>query len=291
MPGKIFLSTPSGGSSYTNLFQESANVLAERNGTSAQSLYVYNTYTDASNYERGVFDWTTSANTLTIGSKAAGTGTQRAVFFDASSYQWLIGGASAVQLASGSLNPNTDGGYNLGASGKAWNRLYCKIIDTTSAVNVTSTSASGWSMLTFTDNSTNAKLYFGYGNASAPSLAGLAFAQTNGVDFAVYSSAAELFRFNAGGGVLTPKTIVASGTTGAQTINKMAGSVNFAAAATSLVVTNSLVTTNSIVVCQLATADATAVLGAVVKAAGSFTINMKTAPTAETRVDFYVATT
>ncbi len=82
------------------------------------------------------------------------------------------------------------------------------------------------------------------------------------------------------------KTITAGGTTGAQTINKSSGSVNFAAAATSLVVTNSLVSTSSIIRCHLGTNDATAVLGAVVAAAGSFTIYMTTAPTAETRVNF-----
>lgn len=83
-------------------------------------------------------------------------------------------------------------------------------------------------------------------------------------------------------------TYTAPATTGAQTINKVSGSVNFAAAATSLVVTNSLVTTNSIVQPILMTNDATAELGAVVVASGSFTIYLKTAPTAETKVGFIV---
>ncbi len=83
-------------------------------------------------------------------------------------------------------------------------------------------------------------------------------------------------------------TYTAPATTGAQTIDKVSGSVNFAAAATSLVVTNSLVTTNSIVQPILMTNDATATLGAVVVASGSFTIYMKTAPTAETKVGFFV---
>jgi hypothetical protein len=83
-------------------------------------------------------------------------------------------------------------------------------------------------------------------------------------------------------------TYTAPATTGAQTIDKVSGSVNFAAAATSLVVTNSLVTTNSIVQPILMTNDATAELGAVVVASGSFTIYMRTAPTAETKVAFFV---
>lgn len=54
-----------------------AGILAQRNSTNAQTLRVYNTYTDASNYERGALDWTTTANTLTIGTQAAGSGTAR----------------------------------------------------------------------------------------------------------------------------------------------------------------------------------------------------------------------
>ena len=36
------------------------------------AVRLYNLFTDASNYERGVFDWTTTANTLTIGTQKAG---------------------------------------------------------------------------------------------------------------------------------------------------------------------------------------------------------------------------
>jgi hypothetical protein len=83
-----------------------------------------------------------------------------------------------------------------------------------------------------------------------------------------------------------PKTITAGGTTGAQTINKPSGSVNFAAAATSLVVTNSLCTTSSVINATMATNDATATGLRVVAGSGSFTIYMLVAPTAETRVNF-----
>lgn len=84
------------------------------------------------------------------------------------------------------------------------------------------------------------------------------------------------------------QTITAAGTTGAQTINKAAGTVNFAAAATSLVVTNSLVTANSTIYCSLRTNDATARIANVVPAAGSFTINLTNAATAETSCGFLV---
>lgn len=84
------------------------------------------------------------------------------------------------------------------------------------------------------------------------------------------------------------KTSTAGGTTGAQTINKPAGSVNFAAAATSLVVTNSLVTASSVIIATVATNDATMKSVAAVAGAGSFTLHANAAATAETRVSFLV---
>lgn len=84
------------------------------------------------------------------------------------------------------------------------------------------------------------------------------------------------------------QTITAGGTTGAQTINKPVGTVNFAASASSLVVTNSLVTTSSTIHCVIRTNDTTATIKNVVPAAGSFTIRLNAAATAETSVGFFV---
>lgn len=163
---------------------EAQHVLSLRSGANAQSFRVYNTYTDASNYERAVFDWTTTASTLTIGSAKAGTGSSRAVNF-------VAGGVTALTLGTA-------------------------------------------------------------------------------------------------GDVQLPKTITAAGTTGAQTINKASGSVNLAAAATSLVVTDSLVTTSSIIILTVAANDATCKSVSYVPANGSFTIYPNAAPTAETRVNFLI---
>jgi len=88
--------------------------------------------------------------------------------------------------------------------------------------------------------------------------------------------------------IVLSKTITAVGTTGAQTIDKSSGSVNFAAAAASLVVTNSLVGTSSVVQATVATNDATMKSVQVVVAAGSFTIYPNALPTAETKVFFTV---
>lgn len=94
----------------TNLCEDAANVLAQRNGTSAQTLRSYNTFTDASNYERGVFGW--AVNALEIGTEAAGTGNGRALNLRTNSIQrWQVGGTSGHLLAF------IDNTYDIGASG------------------------------------------------------------------------------------------------------------------------------------------------------------------------------
>lgn len=94
--------------------------------------------------------------------------------------------------------------------------------------------------------------------------------------------------FTAKANIVVDKTITAPGTTGAQTINKTSGSVNFAIAATSLVVTNSLVTTSSIILATVASNDTTMKSVQAVATAGSFTLYANAAATAETRVNFLV---
>lgn len=89
------------------------------------------------------------------------------------------------------------------------------------------------------------------------------------------------------------RTVTATGTTGNQTISKPAGSVNFAAAATSISVTNTLVTEDSIIMVSQnnrgASVDATCTtFGAAAVTAGSFKIIANAGCTAETRVSFWV---
>ena len=62
-----------------NLYRDAANTLAQRNGVNAQAFNLYNTYTDASNYERGFMRFV--SNVLEIGTQAAGTGTNRLIRF------------------------------------------------------------------------------------------------------------------------------------------------------------------------------------------------------------------
>jgi hypothetical protein len=86
------------------------------------------------------------------------------------------------------------------------------------------------------------------------------------------------------------RTITTAGTTGNQTINKVAGTVNFAAGTgtAGLTVTNSYVDASSIIVPVTRTNDATCAVKNVVPAAGSFIIRMTANCTAETSVGFIV---
>ena len=108
-----------------------ANILALRNTTNAQTFRVYNTYTDASNYERGVFDWTTTANVLTIAAQNAGTGTARSmvistasgntlqlnngyIYVQLSNYNFVLGNSLTLRWNnSTAINPPSDGNLTL----------------------------------------------------------------------------------------------------------------------------------------------------------------------------------
>lgn len=57
------------------LYHDGTGAIAQRSGAIAQAFHLYNTYTDASNYERGIIRW--SGNQMQIGTDAAGTGTAR----------------------------------------------------------------------------------------------------------------------------------------------------------------------------------------------------------------------
>lgn len=85
------------------------------------------------------------------------------------------------------------------------------------------------------------------------------------------------------------RTVTAAGTTGNRTINKPVGTVNFAAGATAITVTNSTVSTSSIIFPVVRTADATCTfVKSVVPGSGSFVITLNAACTAETSVGFMV---
>lgn len=84
------------------------------------------------------------------------------------------------------------------------------------------------------------------------------------------------------------RTVTPGGTTGAQTINKAVGTVNFAAGQSSVVVTNSTVDANSLIFVTAQNNDAACKAFTVTKGAGTFTIHGETACAAETSVAFWV---
>jgi hypothetical protein len=100
-----------------NVFVESdaANVLALRNGTSPQSIRVNNTFTNASNHERGSMRWV--SNILTIGTEQAGTGVARGIdLVSGQEMRVVILGSTRIRMDDAKMFPNTAGGYSIGTA-------------------------------------------------------------------------------------------------------------------------------------------------------------------------------
>jgi hypothetical protein len=110
------------------LARDAANTLAQRNSTNAQAFRVYNTYTDASNYERFSTSW--AGNIVTLKTEAAGTGTEREVRFQAGVNGGVLkidsagaftfgrqGVANYWFISAGNFIAGTDNTYDIGASG------------------------------------------------------------------------------------------------------------------------------------------------------------------------------
>lgn len=65
------------GDQSTRIMYEANHILAQRSGTNPQTFRIYNTFTDASNYERAFLRY--SSNVFEIGTERAGTSTDRDV--------------------------------------------------------------------------------------------------------------------------------------------------------------------------------------------------------------------
>jgi hypothetical protein len=98
------------------LVRDAAAVLAQRNGVNAQTFRLYNTFTDASNYERGFMRWNT--NVLEFGAEAAGTGTQRATKLTGASLQFDVGAINVFAIQStGNIIFNNNNSRDIGVAG------------------------------------------------------------------------------------------------------------------------------------------------------------------------------
>lgn len=96
------------------IYRDAAGCIAARIGVTAQAFRVYNTFTDASNYERTALDWKTTANTLTFGTQKLGTGAIRAISI-------VTGDTAALSITTGqgvlAVSPTGGLGYGTGAGG------------------------------------------------------------------------------------------------------------------------------------------------------------------------------
>ena len=103
-------SFPAGNNVDVRLNRDAAGTLAQRNGVNAQTFNIYNTYTNATDYERGHIGWNDTADTFVIGTEAgSGGGVARAIM--------LAPSTDGVTIANvGGL----DGTLRFGSSGGAY---------------------------------------------------------------------------------------------------------------------------------------------------------------------------
>jgi hypothetical protein len=94
----------------TILLRDTNDTLAQRRGTNAQAFRIYNTYTDASNFER--FSVGFNAGIVQVRQEHAGSGSVRAMYFGNADLGNVFGLAPA-----GGLLWVTDNTYDIGASG------------------------------------------------------------------------------------------------------------------------------------------------------------------------------
>jgi hypothetical protein len=235
------------------------NTIEQRNSTNAQALQVYGTYTSSTNYERLTLKGVAASNFIIGTEKGSGGGTARGLSIQ-------TGGTTRISFDSNGISfapaGTTRGIFDTGGV------YHCRSIRALTADTIGFTSSSSTSIFNAADTALSrlSAGVMGLGTGATASFAGSL-------------KLTQLFR---------DRTDTAAATTGAQTINKAAGSVNFAAAATSLVVTNSLVTASSTVHVYICTNDTTLKSVVAVSGSGSFTIHANAAANAETRVAFIV---
>ena len=119
-PLQLTFFTAAGATNPVIITGDAANTLAQRNSGTPQTFRVYNTYTDASNYERGSLAW--AANVFYVGTSAAGSGTMRVMRLTGDSVTIQSGASGGgtdrwTVNSTGHLLAETDNTYDIGASG------------------------------------------------------------------------------------------------------------------------------------------------------------------------------
>ncbi|GIW60317.1 MAG: hypothetical protein KatS3mg087_1383 [Patescibacteria group bacterium] len=113
-----------------SLHGDAANTLAQRNGVNPQAFYLYNTYTDNSNYERGGIWW--SGNILYIGSFSSGTGSVRSVRLVRND-SIMIELESAIHI-SNNVFPTANNSFACGWSSLRWSVIYTQNLDSAGTI-------------------------------------------------------------------------------------------------------------------------------------------------------------
>jgi hypothetical protein len=285
------------------LIRDAANVLAQRNSTAAQTFRLYNTYTDASNYERGFTRWTN--NVFEVGVEVAGTGTSR-------SMQFLTDGTARWNITTnGHFLAATDNTYDFGdagATGRPRIGYFATSINVAGAVlNGAALTFSGRTIL---DAISNGNLILK--NNAGTSFDRLQFGGTTPVFPAWQRKAAGFIlsgadgTYNSTNNLIVPGDIIATNNLAtyggfyvnntvdttpvvAITMNKPSGRVRISAAGQSIYVTNSIVTANSIVVATINSVDSTATSVQAIPAAGLLRLRCNAVTTADTDISFLIS--
>ncbi|MCX6788065.1 MAG: hypothetical protein NT108_02805, partial [Candidatus Kaiserbacteria bacterium] len=126
----------------TLLARDAANTLAQRNGTNAQSLRVYSSYTDASNYSRLSLGRDVNNTPAVIITEQAGTGTAQPLYIGtsgAAAINFITNNTVAWALdSSGNFGPNSASlTYNLGSTGTKIKGIYTGNIYASSTLQAT----------------------------------------------------------------------------------------------------------------------------------------------------------
>jgi hypothetical protein len=110
-PQKV--ATTATSSYFSDLFQEDANDLGQYNGTTAQNLHVYSSYTNSSTWLRTSLGYDATDNYAVVRSESSPSGGAPGLGF------WINSGLKWVVDASGNYKPWTDQTYNLGSFNSA----------------------------------------------------------------------------------------------------------------------------------------------------------------------------
>ena len=165
------------------IYRDATATLAQRNGTNAQTLNIYNTYTSSTSYERAELNWRTNSNVFTIQTtKGSGGGTLRNIALEPSGGDVAIGNTSPGALLDVGLAGTTLGTMRLegsssgyvqiqpAAAAGSWAMTLPSAAPGANGFVLSGTSAGVTSWVSPASSLNGATIELGAGSAAAPSL-------------------------------------------------------------------------------------------------------------------------